>query len=147
MQIDFDRIEKYLEQITAEYDVINSILAQLDHEIIQSFHHIRSLKYSMIIVSEAIASTLQHILAIKHNVAISGYKEAFVKAKEYNLISSELLEKLQPFISFRNMLVHHYWKVDDDLFLKNLRSGLGDFQDFMKEINSLLLKYKDEVGD
>lgn len=147
MLIDVNRIEKYLNKITTELDIINSILLQSNNEILQSSHLIRSLKYSIIVIAEAIANVLHHILAKKHNVAISGYKEIFVKAKEYQIVSSELLGKLQPFFNFRNILVHHYWKVDNNLFIKNLRGGVRDFQNFMKEINSLMVNYSKELKD
>ena len=128
-----------LDEITTESEVISSIFKKSDQEILQSIYLIRSLKYSIVVISEAMANTLQHILAKKHNVPIRGYMEAFVKSKEHRIISSELLEKLQPFFSFRNMLVHHYWKVNNELFLKNLRDGLSDFQEFIKEINILIV--------
>jgi len=43
------------------------------------------------------------------------------------------------------MLVHRYWKVDDKLFLKNLRDGVRDFQNFVKEINILIDKYSNST--
>ena len=33
------------------------------------------------------------------------------------------------------MLVHQYWRIDDMIFLENLREGIDDFQLFMKEIH------------
>lgn len=135
MPVDFSRIDKYLDQIICETEEIKLILQQPNAEIKQSPHLLRSLKYSIIVISEAIANTLQHILAKKYREAVSGYKEVFIKANEHQIISSKLFQRLQPFISFRNMLVHQYWRVDDDIFLKNIRDGLLDFQKFIREIN------------
>lgn len=82
---------------------------------------LKSCKYSTIVIAEAMAGVLQHILAKKHNVVVGGYKEVFDKSMAHRLVAKDLLERLQPFISFRNMLVHQYWRVKDDVFLQNLR--------------------------
>lgn len=142
--IDNQRIKKYLNQIFSEIDAINSILAQNDKEILESRSLLRSLKYSVVVVAEAIANTLQHILAKKYKVSISGYKEVLTRSRENQVISSELLGKLHPFITFRNMLIHQYWLVDDNLFLKNLRSGIEDFKAFIIEINSIVNSLDEE---
>jgi uncharacterized protein YutE (UPF0331/DUF86 family) len=62
-----------------------------------------------------------------------------VKAKEYRIVSSELIERLLPFARFRNMLVHQYWRFKDQLFLKNIREGLRDLETFVKKINELYI--------
>ena len=133
-----DRITKYLEQISTEIDVINSTIIHDDEKLLDSKQFLRSLKYSTVIIAEAIANTLEHILAKKYKAAVSGYKEVLTKSRENQVISSELLGKLYPFIKFRNMLIHQYWEVDDKLFLKNLRNGIKDFQAFIIEINNIL---------
>lgn len=139
MALDINRIEEYLNDITTEiYDVI-SVLDQADEQVLQDRHLIKSLKYSTIVIAEAIGSLFQHILAKKHSVAVRGYTEAFVKAKEYRIVSPELIERLLPFARFRNMLVHQYWRVKDQLFLKNIREGLQDFDIFVKKINELYI--------
>jgi uncharacterized protein YutE (UPF0331/DUF86 family) len=40
---------------------------------------LRGLKYSIVLISEAIANTLQHIIAKKYHVSISGYTQCFEK--------------------------------------------------------------------
>ncbi|MBC8180853.1 DUF86 domain-containing protein [candidate division KSB1 bacterium] len=140
MQIDKKRIEKYLRQIKKEYDEISEILQQSDQSILESSLHLRSLKYSLIVINEAIANVLQHILAKKFKIAISGYTEIFKKAKAKSIISEGLIKKLKPFIDFRNMLIHQYWVIEDKTMLKNLRDGLDDFKLFVKEIKNLIDK-------
>jgi uncharacterized protein YutE (UPF0331/DUF86 family) len=44
-----------------------------------------------------------------------------------------------PFARFRNMLVHQYRRVKDQLFLKNIREGLQDFDTFVKKIKELYI--------
>ena len=138
MKIDKDRIEKYLGEIAAETIDIRTILKRSNAEIAKDQHVLKSLKYSTIVIAEAVASTLQHFLAKKHNVVVGGYMDVFAKSIACSLLTEDLLERLQPFIVFRNMLVHQYWRVKDEVFLNNMRKGVKDFAEFSASIQKQL---------
>jgi len=134
MEVDKERIEKYLGKIAEEAIDIGNILKKPDDEILKDQHILKSLKYSTIVIAEAIASILQHLLAKRHNVVVSGYMDVFTKSMASSLLSEKLLERLQPFVIFRNMLVHQYWRVKDEVFLQNMRKGIKDFGEFIVKI-------------
>ena len=141
MKLDKERLEKYLDQIASETIDLEKIISQKskkDDDILQDPHIIKSLKYSTIVIAEAIASALQHILAKKYNIVIDGYMAVFRESKEHKVISTELLTRLQPFFRFRNMLVHQYWRVDNKVFVENLRNGLNDFRIFVNETRKVI---------
>ncbi len=140
MQIDRDRIAKYLDEIVSETTDLKTLLSRDDEEILSNQHLLKSLKYSTIVIAEAIAGTLQHVLAKRHNAVVDGYMEVFRKSREYHVMTEDLISRLQPFLRFRNMLVHQYWRVNNQIFLKNLRDGLKDFNDFVKAFNTLLIE-------
>ena len=96
------------------------------------------LKYSTIVIAEAIAATLQYILAKRHNGVVEGCIEVFTKTIDFRILSNNLVSRLQPFLRFRNMLVHQYWRVNDQTFLANLRDGLRDFHEFGTDMRGLL---------
>jgi len=136
VQIDRERLTQYLDKIASETKDIEMLLVRPDEEILGDRHLLKSLKYSTIVIAEAVASTLQHILAKRNNAVVDGYMEVFTRSREYHVVSDELISRLQPFLRFRNMLVHQYWRVKDQIFLKNLRDGLRDFHEFGKEISA-----------
>jgi uncharacterized protein YutE (UPF0331/DUF86 family) len=138
VKLDKRRIEKYLDEIAAETLDVKKILEKANDEILKNKHLLKSLKYSTIVIAEAIASALQHILAKKHNTVVDGYMDVFTKSRICSVIPEEILERLKPFIVFRNMLVHQYWKVKDEIFLNNMRSGIDDFRDFAINIKNQL---------
>jgi uncharacterized protein YutE (UPF0331/DUF86 family) len=70
----------------------------------------------------------------KHSVAVDGYSDALTKSVQHKVVDEELLGRLRPFFVFRYMLVHQYWKVQDETFLKNLKAGLSDFREFARQI-------------
>jgi uncharacterized protein YutE (UPF0331/DUF86 family) len=143
VKLDHDRLQKYLDEIAAETIDAERLLQQKNQkqiDIVGNPTVLKSLKYSTIVIAEAIASVLQHILAKKHNIVIDGYNSVFIKSRERQIISESLMARLQPFIQFRNMLVHQYWRVDDNVFVQNLSAGLKDFHTFVIEIKQLVDK-------
>jgi uncharacterized protein YutE (UPF0331/DUF86 family) len=131
MQLDHDRIMKYLNDMVAEVEDIQALLlAHSDDELLAQSHYIKALKYSTIVVAESMANVLLHVLAKEHNVVIRGFTEVFMKARDLQVMPADLIDRLLPFARFRNMLVHQYWRVQDRVFLANLRNGLEDFRAF-----------------
>ncbi len=150
MKLDDERLEKYLDEIASETIDIEKAIGPNDKKnnvLVQDPHILKSLKYSTIVIAEAIASALQHILAKKYNVVIDGYTAVFSKSKDNNVISSKLLTRLHPFVRFRNMLVHQYWRVDNDVFEKNLRNGLNDFRLFVAEIKKIIKEDREKARE
>jgi uncharacterized protein YutE (UPF0331/DUF86 family) len=136
--MDKERIDTYLQAIAVETAAIDDVLKNSDEDLLASPHLLKSCKYSLIVISEAIANTLQHILAKKYQTAVNGYTEVFIKAKNVRLLSNDMFERLQPFIRFRNLLVHQYWRIEDTVFLNNLRAGLSDFKGFIHDIRKII---------
>lgn len=136
MELDPKRIDSYLQQVAAEVADLEKTLAFPDGRLVSDRAKLKSLKYSVIVIAEAMTGALQHILAKKHSVAVDGYSDALMKSAQHKLVDEDLLGRLRPFFVFRNMLVHQYWKVQDETFLKNLRAGLSDFREFARQIRS-----------
>jgi len=128
------RLELYLETLRREMDTVQQALEMPDETIQAMPLALRGLKYSMIVIAEVIAETCQHILAKQHKTSVSGFSETLAKAAARGVFSQELYERLLPFLHFRNLLVHGYWKVDDAQFLRNLRHGIADFSAFATSI-------------
>jgi len=43
-------------------------------------------------------------------------------------------------VKFRNMLVHLYWKIENDRLYQYLKENLGDFEAFQEAIRKYLKK-------
>jgi uncharacterized protein YutE (UPF0331/DUF86 family) len=151
VKLDYERLEKYLDEIAAETIDIEKIFdrkSKKSKDLLQQDPYIlKSFKYSTIVIAEAIASILQHILAKKYNVVIDGYMAVFSRSKENKVISTKLLSRLQPFFRFRNMLVHQYWRVDNKVFKNNLRNGLNDFRTFVNEVRKIIEEDREEARE
>jgi uncharacterized protein YutE (UPF0331/DUF86 family) len=66
-------------------------------------------------------------------------EDLFEKMEKKKIISKEMKEKLKLMRGFRNILVHRYAGVDNQLVFENLRN-INDFKQFRKQIISFLKK-------
>lgn len=139
MNIDKKRVTQYLHDIISNTRDIEKLLKEYsDDEIICNKHLLKSLKYSLLEMSEAMSLVLQHILAKQLGIPVKGYIDTIKRAAEYNIISQGLSTSLKPFFDFRNALVHRYWTIDDKILLNNCKLGLKDFFAFIETIERLL---------
>ncbi len=139
MHIDQKRIKEYLYEIKRNSDELADLLKQYpDDKILGDHIIIKAIKYILIETAEAMANTLQHIMAKEYGKPVTGYLDTLLAAKKEGLISDGVFSNLQPFFKFRHALVHRYWIMDDRLILANLRSGSKDFYTFIEEIEQKL---------
>jgi len=60
--------------------------------------------------------------------------DLFDKMRKKNLLSDEMNAALKEMRGFRNILVHEYAAVDDELVFRALKTKLEDFRKFRREI-------------
>lgn len=132
MKMDRGRIQRFLMEIRKSCLDLENLITK--NKILPNSIELKASKYLLIELAEAIANTLQHILAKERGIPVSGYIDTIVKAYHQQIISQELYNKLKPFFDFRNSLIHRYWSIDDSLLIDNLTSGYKDFFIFIDEI-------------
>lgn len=65
--------------------------------------------------------------------------DLFEKLEKKKIISKWMKKKLKAMRGFRNVLVHRYGEVDDELIFENL-GNINDFKEFREEISLFLKK-------
>ena len=63
---------------------------------------------------------------------------AIQKLSDNRIIPEKLSDRLGDMISFRNLLVHGYGKVDDFKVYRHLKEEMDDFYDFMERVEAIL---------
>lgn len=140
MKADPVRIKRYLTEIRKNSLELNQLIEQ--HQLFPDSIALKAAKYILIELAEAMANTIQHILAKDRGIAVSGYIDTILKAYENKILSESLFQKLKPFFDFRNSLIHRYWIVDDSLLVDNILKGRNDFDRFIQEIEAYLNSLK-----
>lgn len=64
--------------------------------------------------------------------------DLFERLEKAGIISSEMKESLKKMKGFRNLLVHEYGQVDDEIVYDMVKNRLSDFTGFKKEIIKVL---------
>lgn len=64
-------------------------------------------------------------------------KEAFIKLEEHELISKQMSLNMQKMIGFRNIAIHDYKQIDEEILADVIENHLNELTDFAKEILNL----------
>ena len=137
MNINAVRIKRYIGEIKKNTNDLRQLIVQND--LTPDSLPLKAAKYILIELAEAMANTVQHILAKEKGIAVSGYIDTFVKGKQHGIISDRTFQRLKPFFDFRNSLIHRYWTIDDNLLITNIKNGVDHFDKFVQEIEDYLV--------
>jgi len=134
MEVDKERIVFLIGEIEKAVSILKDYREEEREALISDLRALGSVKYYLILAIEACVDICNHIIAKEHFDVPESYSECFKILGDRNIISKELSEKLINMAKFRNLLVHLYWKVDDEKIYEILQSELGDFDEFIKQI-------------
>jgi uncharacterized protein YutE (UPF0331/DUF86 family) len=88
--------------------------------------------------AELIFDIGNHILSAQLGVHATDYRDIVRRMAQRKVISDSLGARLERLSGFRNVLVHGYMELDQDLVLDNLFKAPQDFTDFMIEVRDWL---------
>ena len=94
----------------------------------------------MHIIIEACIDVAQHIISDEKMREPSSYRDTFTVLTENGVILPGDLERFENMASFRNLLVHYYERVDDEIVYGIFKKNLPDFDFFVERIVEYLKK-------
>jgi len=139
-------------------DLENSVLNRLFTEMNESLRKLRSLsklsedeflghyekidtaKYNFIVAIEAIIDICNRIISKRELGFPQDYSDVIKLMSQEGVLEGDLVGRLVEMVKFRNMLVHLYWKIENDRLYQYLRENLGDFEAFKEAIRKYLKK-------
>ncbi len=136
--VDIERIKKKAIEIRENIQLIKEYTGVGEKEFFKDKRNVFTLRYLLLESIEACASICNHILTKKGKIAPAGYTECFKGLEEIGMFDSNFTTKLVNMARFRNLLVHHYRKIDDRKVLEYSRNNLSDFDHFLKGIAKFL---------
>jgi len=80
---------------------------------------------------EEVFDIANHLVSFHRWREPTGYRDLLLVLKENGVVPPELLATFQNMASFRNMLVHHYEKINDEVVFGILQNRLTDFTLFI----------------
>ncbi|RLE07299.1 MAG: DUF86 domain-containing protein, partial [Candidatus Aminicenantes bacterium] len=94
--------------------------------------------YNLIIIIEGAIDICNHIVARAGGRAPTDYGDCFAILGELEILSPELVEKLKKMAKFRNLLVHLYWKVDNQRVFNIIQKDINDIKLFLLAIKKFI---------
>ena len=98
----------------------------------------RIIERTLQMMIETCADIASHIIADKGYRVPMSYSDTFKVLHEEKIVSSTLFNSLNKMAKFRNIVVHHYDKVDVKIVVGILKKDLKDFMRYKNAIISLL---------
>ncbi|MBI3589017.1 MAG: DUF86 domain-containing protein [Candidatus Liptonbacteria bacterium] len=124
--------EKYLEEL-------KSFLKLSDLEISGDLKNRYALERVFLLLVEEMIDINNHLLK-SFDISVSDLRSSFGLLGEQGILDKEFAAKISPLTGVRNILVHQYEKINLELFLKNLRNNLGDFEKYFSSVINFLSK-------
>ena len=124
--------EKYLEEL-------KSFLKLSDPEISGDLKNRYALERVFLLLVEEMIDINNHLLK-SFDVAVNDLRSSFGLLGEQGILNKEFAAKISLLTGVRNILVHQYEKINLELFLKNLRGNLDDFEKYFSSVINFISK-------
>ena len=104
----------------------------------------RIIERTLQLMIETCADIAGHIIADKGYRTPTSYADSFRVLHEGKVLSDKLFSALEKMAKFRNIVVHHYDKVDAEIVVGILRRDLKDFKEYRDAIVNFLKSENDQ---
>ena len=94
----------------------------------------RFVERTLHILAEACIDVAQHIIGDKQFREPESYRDTFAVLVENRILQASDLERFENMASFRNLIVHYYERVDNEIVFGIFQNNLSDFDLFVKRI-------------
>ena len=134
-QVDPIRIRELLGNIADAQRRLRE-LGQLSKEnFLADYRNTESAKYLLIGATEAAIDICNHIVARQGGRAPEDYADCFTILTDLNVIGTDLAAQLKRMARFRNLIVHLYWKEDNERVYEIIQDELNDLDSFRQQVS------------
>lgn len=103
----------------------------------------RFVERTLHIIIEACIDAAQHIISDEKFREPESYRDTFSVLAENKILHQDELEKFENIASFRNLLVHYYEKIDNEIVYGIFKNNISDFDLFIDRIAEYLSNAKE----
>lgn len=125
----FESIERCINRINEEYDG--------NFENLEDYRKMDAIILNLQRACEIATDVAMYIVTTRKLGIPQTKKEAFEKLYENDLISDELCAKMKGMVGFRNIAIHEYKKIDEDILRDVIENHLDDIKEFVRQMINL----------
>lgn len=138
--VDPGRVRALLERLVEETTHLRRLASLPPDDLLSDPDRIAAVKYRFVVAIETCIDVGEHIIASEGLRAPNDFADTFAVLGEAGFTPHALVPTLQQMARFRNLLVHHYQRVDDVRVAEILRSRLDDLAGFRSAIAAAITK-------
>lgn len=125
----YEIIERCLNRINEEYEN--------DTKNLEDYRRADCIVLNLQRACEATIDLAMYIISTRKLGIPQTKKEAFKKLEENNIISKEMSKNMQNMAGFRNIAVHDYKEIDEEILQEIIEEHLNDLLEFAKQMLNL----------
>jgi uncharacterized protein YutE (UPF0331/DUF86 family) len=129
--VDRDKMEGLLRHLRQYTAYLREITAQDRQQFLTDPRSIGSTRYYLQVAIESCINIANHIIATERLRAPKDYKDSFLVLNEAGILPDDVTRTMRELAGLRNLLVHLYWDVDDQMLYEGICSELSDFETFV----------------
>jgi len=138
--VDKDKVEGLIRHLRQYTGYLRDIAKLSLEEFLNDPMAVGSARYYLQASIESCIDIANHIIATEGLRAPKDYKDTFKVLNEAGVIPDDLTQTMRAMAGLRNLLVHLYWEVDDEMIYEGIRSELDDFETFVAYIMEFVEK-------
>jgi uncharacterized protein YutE (UPF0331/DUF86 family) len=137
--LDKNRILSKLDELDSYLAELEDVMPKTYEEYVNSIEKKRSCERLLHIMIECTIDICTLMVKGLRLGIPAAEEDLFEKLEKKKIISKRMKEKLKSMRGFRNVLVHRYAGVDDEVVFENL-NNIDDFREFRKQIILVIKK-------
>lgn len=125
----FESIERCINRINEEY--------QNDSTNLNNLTKADAIMLNLQRACELVIDTAMYVVSNRHLGIAQSKKDAFEILLKNKLISEETYNNMRKMIGFRNIAVHDYQDIDEEILIDVIENHLEDLKEFIREMLNL----------
>lgn len=136
--VNFARLQDLLSTIAESKSRLRELGNNPLDVFLADYRNTESAKYLFIVVTEAAIDICSHLVARGGSRAPDNYADCFSVLADQGIIASDLVPHLKNMARFQNLIVHLYWKVDNEQVYEIIHTNLSDLDTFQSQVSQWL---------
>jgi uncharacterized protein YutE (UPF0331/DUF86 family) len=129
-----EKLEEKKDKLLETYTILTKLQKLSLDQVRQKKEIFWSVNYGIIVAIESILDIGQYILSDRQ-IKAENYSKVIPLLVKEKILPKKFGEKIQGMVNFRNIAVHEYAKLNEELIYKFLQDDIKDFKMFLKYIN------------
>lgn len=125
----YESIEKCINRINEEYDN--------NPDNLEDFRKMDAIVLNLQRACEMATDAAMYVVSNRRLGIPQTKKEVFEKLNKNGLISDEMCANMKGMVGFRNIAIHEYKQIDEDILRDVIENHLGDIKEFVRTMINL----------